>query len=69
MTKSQKMLQWYNDSTLEEFYHSISNYNERIKLPHHDVVYIRAALRERTGKTFSYEEVHNALKAEGWDRD
>jgi|TARA_R110000823_G_scaffold203546_1_gene334598 hypothetical protein len=64
-----KRLQWYNDSTLEAFYESVSNFRARIKLPHHDVVYVRAALRERTGKVFSYEEVHKALKAEGWDRD
>tara|TARA_R110002020_G_scaffold12827_1_gene46632 strand:+ start:609 stop:818 length:210 start_codon:yes stop_codon:yes gene_type:complete len=69
LTKSKKTLQWCNDLTLEKFYHSVSNYNDRIKLPHHDVVYIRAALREKTGKIFSYEEVHNALKAEGWDKD
>mgnify|MGYP003679153387 CR=1 FL=1 len=45
-----KRLQWYNDSTLEAFYESVSNFRARIKLPHHDVVYVRAALRERTGK-------------------
>ena len=50
-----KRLQWYNDSTLEAFYESVSNFRARIKLPHHDVVYVRAALRERTGKVFSYE--------------
>ena len=69
MTKAKKRLQWYNDLTLEAFYDSVSNYKTKIKLPHHDVVYVRAALRERTGKIFSYEQVHNALKAEGWSRD
>lgn len=69
MTKTKKRLQWYNDLTLEAFYDSLCNYKAKIKLPHHDVVYVRAALRERTGKTFSYEQVHNALKAEGWSRD
>ena len=63
------MLKWYNDLTLDAFYHSVANYKAKIKLPHHDVVYTRAALRERTGKTFSYEQVHNALKAEGWVKD
>jgi len=64
-----KRLKWYNDLTLEKFYHSMANYQERIRLPHYDVVYVRAAIREATGKSFSYEEVYNALKAEGWNKD
>ncbi len=64
-----KRLKWYNDLTLEKFYQSMSNYQERIRLPHYDVVYVRAAIREATGKSFSYEEVYNALKAEGWNKD
>ena len=69
MTKEKKRVQWYNDLTLEAFYDSVANYKARVKLPHHDVVYVRAALRERTGEIFSYEQVHNALKAEGWSKD
>jgi len=64
-----KQLKWYDDLTLEKFYHSMANYRERIRLPHHDVVYVRAAIRAVSGKTFSYEQVYNAMKAEGWDRD
>ena len=48
-------LQWYDDLTLEYFYKSISNYQEHIRLPHHDVVYVRAAIAGATGKTFPYE--------------
>jgi|TARA_R110000787_G_scaffold284920_2_gene399314 hypothetical protein len=69
LTKDKKRVQWYNDLTLEAFYDSVANYKARVKLPHHDVVYVRAALRERTGEIFSYEQVHNALKAEGWSKD
>mgnify|MGYP003636799378 CR=1 FL=1 len=47
MTKDKKRVQWYNDLTLEAFYDSVANYKARVKLPHHDVVYVRAALRER----------------------
>ena len=66
---NKKSLKWYNDLTLEKWYHSMANYKERIRLPHHEVVYVRAAMRERTGKIFSYEQVYNALKAEGWNKD
>ena len=47
----------------------MANYREHIRLPHHDVVYVRAAIRAISGKTFSYEQVYNAMKAEGWDKD
>ena len=66
---NKKRLKWYNDLTLEKFYQSMANYQDRIRLPHYDVVYVRAAIREATGKIFSYEEVYNALKAEGWNKD
>ncbi|MAF25229.1 hypothetical protein CL634_06605 [bacterium] len=67
MTKN--TLQWYNDLTLEYFYKSISNFQEQIRLPHHDVVYVRAAIRADTGKTYTYEQVYTAMKAEGWTKD
>jgi hypothetical protein len=67
MTK--KKLQWYNDLTLEYFYKSIANFQERIRLPHHDIVYVRAAIRAATGETYTYEQVYNAMKAEGWNKD
>ena len=69
MTKKKKRLKWYNDLTLEKFYHSMANYAEHIRLPHHDVVYVRAAIRARSGKIFSYEQVYEAIKAEGWNKD
>jgi hypothetical protein len=67
MNKNQ--LKWYNDLTLEMFYRSIMNYEERIRLPHHEVVYVRAAIRQATGTNYTYEHVYNALKAEGWNKD
>tara|TARA_X000001388_G_scaffold55328_1_gene40725 strand:+ start:382 stop:585 length:204 start_codon:yes stop_codon:yes gene_type:complete len=62
-------LKWYNDLTLENFYKSLSNYQEHIRLPHYDVVYVRAAIAAATGKNFTYEQVHTAMKAEGWHKD
>ena len=67
MQKNQ--LQWYNDLTLEYFYKSIANFQEHIRLPHHDVVYVRAAIRAGTGETYTYEQVYTAMKAEGWNKD
>ena len=66
---NKKSLKWYNDLTLEKWYHSMANYKDRIRLPPHEVVYVRAAIRAATGKIFSYEQVYNALKAEGWNKD
>ena len=69
MTIKKKPLKWYNDLTLEKFYDSMANYKEHIRLPHHDVVYVRAAIRAHTGVSYTYERVYNAMKAEGWDKD
>ena len=62
-------LQWCNDLTLEKFYNSIATYGERIRLPHHEVVYVRASIREALGKSYTYEQVYHAMKAEGWSKD
>jgi len=64
-----KQLKWYNDLTLEKFYHSMATYGERIRLPHHDVVYVRAAVRAALGKSYTYEQIYKAMKAEGWSKD
>ena len=62
-------LQWYDDLTLEAFYQSIANFQEQIRLPHHDVVYVRAAVAAGTGKTYPYHQIYTAMKAEGWNKD
>ena len=62
-------LQWYDDLTLEAFYQSIANFQEHISLPHHDVVYVRAAIAAGTGKTYPYHQIYAAMKAEGWNKD
>ena len=62
-------LQWYNNLTLDYFYKSVANFQEQVRLPHHDVVYVRAAIRAGTGETYTYEQVYTAMKAEGWNKD
>ena len=37
----------------------------KVHVPSHHVYYVRAALEERTGETFSVEDVEKALVAEG----
>ena len=36
-----------------------------MRIPNHHAYYVRAALEERTGRTFSVEDVEKALVAEG----
>ena len=62
-------LQWYDDLTLEAFYQSIANFQEHIRLPHHDVVYVRAAIAAGTGKTYPYHQIYAATKADPWNKD
>jgi len=38
----------------------------KVHVPSHTVYYVRAALKERTGKDFSVEDVEKALVAEGF---
>mgnify|MGYP001259918877 FL=1 len=38
----------------------------KVHIPSHTVYYVRAALKERTGKNFSVEDVEKALVAEGF---
>jgi len=38
----------------------------KVHIPSHTVYYVRAALKERTGKDFSVEDVEKALVAEGF---
>ena len=48
-------------------FHAISEKYGRFKthIPSHHVIYIRAALKGRTGKDFSVEDIEKALVAEG----
>ena len=67
---------WYNiyrmsvkakfNSLLEQISYEYERYwRFKTHIPSHHVYYIRAALKERTGKDFSVEEIEKALIAEG----
>ena len=67
---------WYNmyimaikekyGSLLEQISYEYEKYGRfKTHIPSHHVFYIRAALKERTGKDFSVEEIESALVAEG----
>jgi hypothetical protein len=62
MTKKQR-----HGSVLEQLcaeYEAYGHY--KVHVPSHTVYYVRAALKERTGKDFSVEDVEKALVAEGF---
>ena len=62
MSKKQR-----HGSLLEQLcaeYEAYGHYN--VHVPSHTVYYVRAALKERTGKDFSVEDVEKALVAEGF---
>ena len=62
MTKKQR-----HGSILEQLcaeYEAYGHY--KVHVPSHTVYYVRAALKERTGKVFSVEDVEKALVAEGF---
>ena len=61
MVKKQR----YN-SLLEQLcaeYEAYGHY--KVRIPNHHAYYVRAALEDRTGPTFSVEDVEKALVAEG----
>ena len=54
------------NSLLEQISYEYERYVRfKTHIPSHHVYYIRAALKERTGKDFSVEEIEKALIAEG----
>ena len=62
MTKKQR-----HGSILEQLcaeYEAYGHY--KVHIPSHTAYYVRAALKERTGKDFSVEDVEKALVAEGF---
>ena len=55
----------YN-SLLEQICYEYEKYGRfKTHIPSHHVYYIRAALKERTGRNFSVEDIEKALVAEG----
>mgnify|MGYP001157377505 FL=1 len=70
------LIMWYNmcimtvqpkfGSLLEQICYEYEKYGRfKTHIPSHHVIYIRAALKGRTGKDFSVEDIEKALVAEG----
>jgi len=54
------------NSILEQISNEYEHYGRfKTHIPSHHVYYVRAALKERTGRDFSIEDVEKALVAEG----
>lgn len=52
---------------LEDFYAAVrAGRLDSTHVPHSDVFFVKAALENKTGKTFTLESIERAMKAEGW---
>tara|TARA_R100001594_G_scaffold150435_2_gene211599 strand:+ start:1949 stop:2152 length:204 start_codon:yes stop_codon:yes gene_type:complete len=57
------------NSVLENFYNAVKeNRLGSLHIPHSDVFYVRRALQNRTGISFSLKQIETAMKAEGWNK-
>lgn len=64
---AKKTLYLRDKFVLEDFYEAVRmNRLESLHVPHSDVFFVRAAMRERTGILFSLADVEAAMKKEGW---
>ena len=62
-----KEVKLYKERVLESFYDAISNKTLKyLHVPHSKVFYVRAAIQERTGISYSLERIENAMVLEGW---
>ena len=67
MTKTKKTVYLRDKFVLEDFYAAVTgNYLDNLHVPHSDVFYVRAALKERTGNVFPLQAVESAMRKEGW---
>lgn len=68
MTVRKKKVYLRDNYVLEDFYAALKQDRlESLHVPHSDVFYVRAALRERTGILFPLRDVELAMKREGWN--
>ena len=62
-----KSVKLYTDKVLDEFYkHVLNNNIENLHIPHSDVFYVREAVQNHYGRSFTLEHVEWAMRAEGW---
>jgi hypothetical protein len=67
LTKTKKTVYLRDKSVLEDFYAALTGgYLDNLHVPHSDVFFVRAALRERTGTLFPLQAVETAMRKEGW---
>jgi len=67
---SKKKVKLYaSDSVIEDFYETLARNNPnslyKVHIPKSDVFYVRKAIAERTGKTYSLDHVERAMFLEG----
>tara|TARA_Y100001938_G_scaffold142052_1_gene212708 strand:+ start:392 stop:685 length:294 start_codon:yes stop_codon:yes gene_type:complete len=67
---SKKKVKLYaSDSVIEDFYETLAkndpNSLYKVHIPKSDVFYVRKAIAERTGKTYSLDHVERAMFLEG----
>jgi hypothetical protein len=67
LTKKKKTVYLRDNSVLEDFYAAVvGNYLDNLHVPHSDVFFVRAALRERTGNLFPLAHVESCMRSLGW---
>jgi len=67
---SKKKVKLYaSDSVIEDFYETLARNNpnslSKVHIPKSDVFYVRKAIAERTGETYSLDHVERAMFLEG----
>jgi hypothetical protein len=67
LTFRRKTVYLRDKSVLEDFYAALQGgYLDNLHVPHSDVFFVRAALKERTGTVFPLKDVESAMRKEGW---
>lgn len=62
-----KSVKLYTDNVLEEFYLNLANGTiSNLHIPHSDVFYVREAVQNHYGRSFTLEHVEWAMRMEGW---
>jgi len=62
-----KSVKLYTDNVLEEFYKHLANGSlSNLHIPHSDVFYVREAVQNHYGRSFTLEHVEWAMRMEGW---
>ena len=67
LTKVKKTVYLRDKFVLEDFYEAVvGNYLDNLHVPHSDVFFVRAALKDRTGILFSLAQVESCMRSLGW---